>query len=106
MWELREKYEWRVVPWPDARWRRSARRQRPGLGGVLTVARRILGQTVDTLRLVDSGSVLYAADQQSGSLLGWLRRLRLVHTPLIVFVHNGPREPRLSGWLKGAGTRC
>ncbi|MDR6790955.1 glycosyltransferase involved in cell wall biosynthesis [Pseudarthrobacter oxydans] len=65
--------------------------------GIVKHIERILGDPFQTIWAVvgsNRGSIIYAANPKTGTLIGALKRLRLTRVPYIVLVHSHP----LSSW--------
>lgn len=89
MTQLEDDFEW--VASPRALIHARVKGWRLTFGFALMSVVGDVRQQAFAWRRAGRGSIIYAADQQSATLLGLARRLGLLKTPLVIMLHNGPR---------------
>lgn len=102
MWELRDRYTWVIAPWSfDTIAKRVPRTER-----ILWKVMAVLGDLVQQAHVIWSlpaahRPLIYAADQQSIACLALLRRAHILRVPVVMMLHNGPRNSWGRFWMRG-----
>ena len=103
MAELRDEFDWII---PSVTYASVARRY-PRLERLFWKVIPLAGDVFQELYTVgislrDKDLAIYAADQQSAALIGFLKRLGILRQRFVMVAHNGPKHRWARLWMSGA----